>query len=74
MTSDQVSGDIVVAGFGDGVIRVYDRRLSQRDSMTRAYRGQHQSWIQNVHMQQGGRRELMSASYVFYSLKGNELM
>lgn len=28
ITSDQVSGNIVVAGFGDGSIGVYDRRLS----------------------------------------------
>ena len=60
MTSDQVEGNIVVAGFGDGVVRVYDRRLNSREQMTHAYRGQHQAWIQDVHMQSGGRRELMS--------------
>ena len=27
ITSDQARGDIIVAGFGDGLIGVYDRRL-----------------------------------------------
>lgn len=61
MTCDQVAGNIVVAGFGDGGLRVYDRRLAPRDNMVRRYTGIHSSWVQNVHMQRGGNRELATA-------------
>lgn len=61
MTCDQVAGNIVVAGFGDGGLRVYDRRLAPRDNMVRRYTGVHSSWVQNVHMQRGGNRELVTA-------------
>ena len=63
MTCDQVAGNIVVAGFGDGGLRVYDRRLAPRDNMVRRYTGVHSSWVQNVHMQRGGNRELVTAEY-----------
>ncbi|KAK4334475.1 Target of rapamycin complex 1 subunit KOG1 [Rhodotorula toruloides] len=61
MTCDQVAGNIVVAGFGDGALRVYDRRLPPRDNMVRRYTGFHNAWVQNVHMQRGGNRELATA-------------
>ena len=60
LTSDQTSGNILVGGFGDGIVRVYDRRLPPRDTMVKAWRGAHAAWIQNVHMQKGGQRELVS--------------
>ncbi|GAA5955837.1 hypothetical protein JCM21900_001731 [Sporobolomyces salmonicolor] len=62
LTCDQVAGNILVAGFGDGSVRVYDRRLAPRDNMVRRYTGSHQAWILNVHMQRGGNRELVSGS------------
>ncbi|KAK4705724.1 regulatory associated protein of mTOR, partial [Phenoliferia sp. Uapishka_3] len=62
LTCDQVAGNIIVAGFGDGHVKVYDRRLGPRDNMVRNYKGSHRSWIANVHMQRGGNRELLSAS------------
>ncbi|KAG0349502.1 hypothetical protein BG004_005164 [Podila humilis] len=61
ITSDQVSGNIFVAGFGDGAVRVYDRRQPQHDAMVMTWK-KHKSWIQNVRMQRGGFRELVSAS------------
>lgn len=64
LTCDQVAGNIVVAGFGDGGLRVYDRRLAQRDNMVRRYTGVHDAWVQNVHMQRGGNRELATAECV----------
>lgn len=64
MTCDQVAGNIVVAGFGDGALRVYDRRLPPRDNMVRRYTGFHNAWVQNVHMQRGGNRELATAECV----------
>lgn len=46
--------------------------------MVRSYKGHHSAWIQNVHMQRGGNRELVSGSYVLLplslSLFGMELI
>lgn len=73
LTSDQVAGDIFVAGFDDGSLRVYDRRLDSRESMVNVLqngRGGPNSntknigrgSIRSVHMQRGGFRELVSGS------------
>ncbi|SCU98563.1 LAMI_0F15302g1_1 [Lachancea mirantina] len=65
LTSDQLSGNVFVAGFYDGSIRVYDRRVDPRDSMIRLWRSStsmRNSWITNVHLQRGGYRELASGS------------
>ena len=74
LTSDQVAGDIFIAGFDDGSIRVYDTRLDSRESMVMTWKpskqhpGLQQSnytglgSIRNVHMQRGGFRELISGS------------
>ncbi|KAH7579871.1 Trp-Asp (WD) repeats profile [Nakaseomyces glabratus] len=65
LTSDQVAGNIFVAGFSDGTIRVYDRRTDPRLAMVRRWRGgggKPGAWINNVHMQRGGYRELVSGS------------
>lgn len=65
MTSDLVSGNIIVTGFQDGSMRVYDRRLDSRDSMIKVYKPQNlleKSPLKNVHMQRGGMRELVSGS------------
>ena len=61
LTSDQVAGNIFVAGFGDGVVRVYDQRSSSKAAMQMMWR-EHRQWITNVKMQRGGVRELVSAS------------
>ncbi|CDK28584.1 unnamed protein product [Kuraishia capsulata CBS 1993] len=63
LTSDQVAGSIFVGGFGDGSLRVYDRRLDSRDSMVRMWKARPRSgMITNVHMQRGGYRELVSGT------------
>ncbi|KAG5421904.1 KOG1 [Candida metapsilosis] len=73
LTSDQVAGNIFVAGFDDGSIRVYDQRLDARESMVRTWKSTRQpngqplsnvghGSIKNVHMQRGGFRELVSGS------------
>ncbi|KAI5801373.1 raptor N-terminal caspase like domain-containing protein [Peziza echinospora] len=61
LTSEQVAGNILAAGFGDGAVRVYDRRLPPRDSMIKVWKDQ-KAWIVKVHMQRGGLRELVSGS------------
>lgn len=65
LTSDQVAGDLFVGGFSDGTIRVYDRRLDHRNAIVRRWRasgGGRDVWINNVHFQRGGYRELVSGS------------
>ncbi|AMD21193.1 HEL087Cp [Eremothecium sinecaudum] len=65
LTSDQLAGNIFVSGFSDGTIRVYDRRIDPRDSMIRLWKsngGKQMSWINNVHLQRGGYRELVSGT------------
>ena len=52
---------MIVAGFGDGAVRVYDRRQNPRDAMVKVWK-EHKAWITNVHMQRGGLRELVSGS------------
>lgn len=69
LTSDQLAGNIFVAGFADGTLRVYDRRIDPRDSMVRRWRSNagtttslQNSYITNVHLQRGGYRELVSGA------------
>lgn len=63
LTSDQMTGNIFVAGFGDGAVRVFDPRLKPQDAMVRKWKDEpDRQWIRSVHMQRGGQRELVSAS------------
>lgn len=64
LTSDQVEGNVFVAGFGNGGVRVYDQRLRSHESMIMDWtdrKQHHRSWIVGVHLQRGGLRELVSA-------------
>ncbi|KAI8950454.1 raptor N-terminal caspase like domain-containing protein [Xylaria longipes] len=63
LTSDQMTGNIFVAGFGDGAVRVFDTRLRPQESMVKKWKDDSDGqWIRNVHMQRGGQRELLSVS------------
>lgn len=63
LTSDQMTGNIFVAGFGDGAVRVFDTRLRPQESMVKKWKDESdRQWIKSVHMQRGGQRELLSAS------------
>lgn len=62
LTSDQMTGNIFVAGFGDGAIRVFDTRVRPQESMVRKWKDESRQWVRTVHMQRGGQRELLSAS------------
>jgi regulator-associated protein of mTOR len=41
------AGALFLAGFGDGGVRVLDRRMEEDDAVVRAYNA-HTSWVQNV--------------------------
>ena len=63
LTSDQMTGNIFVAGFGDGAIRVFDARNRPQEAMVMKWKDDNDKvWIKSVHMQRGGQRELLSAS------------
>ncbi len=55
---DSGGGDeMFVAGFGDGVVRVFDKRSP--DGLVQVMR-QHQTWISNVFLRFDGGRELVT--------------
>lgn len=63
LTSDQMTGNVFVAGFGDGAIRVFDSRNRPQEAMVKKWKDETDKvWIKSVHMQRGGQRELSSAS------------
>jgi regulator-associated protein of mTOR len=63
LTSDQMTGNIFVAGFGDGAVRVFDARNRPQEAMVKKWKDESdREWIRSVHMQRGGQRELVSAS------------
>jgi regulator-associated protein of mTOR len=58
-----MTGNIFVAGFGDGAIRVFDSRNRPQEAMVKKWKDEtDRVWIKSVHMQRGGQRELLSAS------------
>ncbi|RKP10243.1 raptor N-terminal caspase like domain-containing protein [Thamnocephalis sphaerospora] len=61
LTSDPMSSNIFIAGCGDGVIRVFDRRNPPRESLVITW-NEHPAWVLDVHLQRGGQQDLMSAS------------
>ncbi|KAI5357619.1 putative regulatory associated protein of TOR [Septoria linicola] len=60
LTSDQVEGNVFVAGFGNGSVKAYDQRRPNAETMVLGWK-EHTSWIVGVHLQRGGMRELISA-------------
>jgi len=62
ITSDQTGGNIFAAGFGDGSIRVFDRRLPAHSAVVKEW-SEHNAWVTNVQLQRNGNRELISGSY-----------
>ncbi|KAI3620038.1 hypothetical protein CBS9595_002005 [Malassezia furfur] len=61
LTSDGELGHLFMAGFGDGSIGVYDQRNPPASALVRLWE-EHNAWVQNVHLQKHGARELLSAS------------
>ena len=61
LTSDTDIGHLFMAGFGDGSIGVYDQRNPPTSSLVQLWE-EHNAWVQTVHLQRHGARELVSAS------------
>ncbi|KAF5312958.1 hypothetical protein D9619_002557 [Psilocybe cf. subviscida] len=55
ISSDNGQGQIFAASFADGVVKVFDRRMEEEDSIVRTY-ADHTTWVQNVcwHPSQSG--------------------
>ncbi|KAG1800474.1 WD40-repeat-containing domain protein [Suillus plorans] len=47
ITSDQGSSSTFIVGFANGLVKVFDHRLEEEDTIVRSYHDHH-SWVQNV--------------------------
>ena len=47
MMSDHGTSSTFVAGFADGEVKVFDRRMEEENAVVRSY-SDHESWVQNV--------------------------
>ncbi|KAF8131557.1 hypothetical protein EV363DRAFT_1398647 [Boletus edulis] len=61
ITSDNGSSSTFIAGFADGVVKMFDRRLEEEDAVVRSYH-EHHSWVQNVKYHPRVRGQFLSAS------------
>uniref|UniRef100_A0A0W0FX59 C2H2-type domain-containing protein n=1 Tax=Moniliophthora roreri TaxID=221103 RepID=A0A0W0FX59_MONRR len=61
IVTDHGASQTFVAGFGDGVVKVFDRRLEEEESIIRTY-SEHTSWIQNVRPHPTAGSQFLSAS------------
>jgi regulator-associated protein of mTOR len=68
IASDEPEGNVFVAGFGDGVVRLFDKRMEDASNVVMRVWRQHHTWIQSVHLQKGGQRELITGRYVSFPL------
>ncbi|WVQ80682.1 hypothetical protein IAT38_002787 [Cryptococcus sp. DSM 104549] len=62
ISSDEPDGNVFVAGFGDGVVRLFDKRAEDAGEVVLRTWRQHKIWIQSVHLQKGSMRELVTGS------------
>ncbi|KAK4687771.1 regulatory associated protein of mTOR, partial [Tremellales sp. Uapishka_1] len=62
IASDEPDGNVFVAGFGDGVVRLFDKRIEDASNVVLRTWREHHTWIQSVHLQRGGNRELVTGS------------
>jgi regulator-associated protein of mTOR len=60
LATDPENNMMFIAGFGDGNIKLFDRRLEEGDSVVRVWR-EHSSWVQGVRWQKGASKDLLSA-------------
>ncbi|XP_014681197.1 PREDICTED: regulatory-associated protein of mTOR-like [Priapulus caudatus] len=61
ITCDSSNRSLLVAGCGDGLVRLYDRRLPPTDSLVLTLR-EHSGWVVSVHLQRRGDGKIISSS------------
>lgn len=47
IASERGPSSVLLAGFADGVTKVFDRRLEEDDAIVQSF-NEHTSWVQNV--------------------------
>lgn len=62
LAADEPDGNVFVGGFGDGVVRLFDKRVDNVNNVVLRTWRKHHTWIQSVHLQRGGHRELVTGS------------
>ncbi|KAL5530680.1 KOG1 [Sanghuangporus sanghuang] len=60
LATDPDSHSLFIAGFGDGSIQVFDKRLDDNDSVVRSYQ-EHSAWIRGMRWQKGAMKDFVSA-------------
>ncbi|KAF8579671.1 hypothetical protein K439DRAFT_1416099 [Ramaria rubella] len=61
IVADFAVSPIVVAGFADGAVKAYDRRIRDSEAVVRTYR-EHSCWVVGAGCQRGNGKELVTAS------------
>lgn len=61
LACDSVGRSLLIAGCGDGSVRLFDRRLPPSDSRVMALR-EHAGWVTSVFLQRGGDCNIISGS------------
>ncbi|XP_064637530.1 regulatory-associated protein of mTOR-like isoform X2 [Lineus longissimus] len=61
LASDAAGKSLVIAGCGDGSVRLYDRRLAPNECRVMTLR-EHSGWVINVHLQRGVNGKIISGS------------
>ncbi len=64
IASDEPEGNVFVGGFGDGVVRLFDKRIEDAGNVVLRTWRKHHTWIQSVHLQRGSQRELVTGRLV----------
>jgi regulatory associated protein of mTOR len=64
LVSDSRSPQTFIASFADGVVKVFDRRLQEEDTVVRTY-SDHTAWVQNVRWHPKLSRQILSAGQAF---------
>ena len=74
IASDEPDGNVYVTGFGDGVVRLFDKRVEKADQVVIHTWRKHHTWIQSVHVQRAGLKELVTGrSAASFSLTETQL-
>jgi len=60
LASDPISKSLLIAGCGDGSVRLFDRRLNPTECRVMTLR-EHSSWVLKVHLQRGSGKNIVSA-------------
>ncbi|XP_048764254.2 regulatory-associated protein of mTOR-like isoform X2 [Ostrea edulis] len=61
LASDSCGRSLLIAGCGDGTVRLFDRRLAQSECRVMTLR-EHNRWVVKVHLQKGSEGNIVSAS------------